>query len=214
MTHPSFGVLKVQKLSNNAAPLKRSTDGVAGYDLCSSQDCTIPASGKGLVKTRLSISFMTGLYVRIAPRLGLGLKRSIDVGAGVVDSDYRSEVGVILVNHGDQDFEVKMGDRIAQLILEKTDTPPVEEVQGLGDTVRGSGGFGSIGVKSRNDTSRISEKNESNGKNEQTEEKKESKVKNEIVKGRFSGSRTRTEKKKTTEGSLRLSRKRQIISVK
>ena len=110
------------------------------------------------MKTGLSISFPTGLYARIAPRSGLALKKFIDVGAGVVDSDYRGEVGVVLFNHGDQDFEVKMGDRIAQLILEKIDTPPVEEVQGLDDTVRGSGGFGSTGVKSGNDTGRISEK--------------------------------------------------------
>ena len=72
-------------------------------------------------------------------RSGLALKRFIDVGAGVVDADYRGEVGVVLFNHGDHDFEVKMGDRIAQLILERIDTPPVEEVQGLDSTVRGSG---------------------------------------------------------------------------
>ena len=113
MTHPSFGILKVQKLSNNAALRKRSTDGAAGYDLCASQDYTIPAGGKGLVKTGLSISFPTGLYTKIAPRSGLALKKFIDVGAGVVDSDYRGEVGVVLFNHGDQDFQVKMGDRIA-----------------------------------------------------------------------------------------------------
>ena len=113
LTHPSFGVLKVQKLTNNAALPKRSTEGAAGYDLCAAQDCTIPASGKGLVKTGLSISFPPGLYARIAPRSGLALKRFIDVGAGVVDADYRGEVGVVLFNHGDQDFEIKMGDRIA-----------------------------------------------------------------------------------------------------
>ena len=214
MTHPSFGILKVQKLSNNAALPKRSTDGAAGYDLCASQDCTIPAGGKGLVKTGLSISFPTGLYARIAPRSGLALKKFIDVGAGVVDSDYRGEVGVVLFNHGDQDFEVKMGDRIAQLILEKIDTPPVEEVQGLDDTVRGSGGFGSTGVKSGNDTGSISEKKNENGENERTGEKKESEDKNETLKGRIGSDRTRTEKKTKTEGSSRLSRERQIISVK
>ena len=148
MTHPSFGILKVQKLNNNAALPKRSTAGAAGYDLCASQDCTIPAGGKGLVPTGLSISFPAGLYARIAPRSGLALKKFIDVGAGVVDADYRGEVGVVLFNHGDQDFEVKMGDRIAQLILEKISTPEVEEVSGLDSTVRGSGGFGSTGMQS------------------------------------------------------------------
>ena len=103
------------------------------------------------MKTGLAISFSAGLYARIAPRLGLALKRFIDVGAGVVDADYRGEVGVVLFNHGDQDFQVKMGDRIAQLILEKIDTPPVKEVHDLDDTVRGSGGFGSTGVQSTND---------------------------------------------------------------
>ena len=205
LIHPSFGMLKVQKLSNNAALPKRSTDGAAGYDLCASQNRTIPAGGKGFVKTGLAISFPAGLYTRIAPRSGLALKKFIDVGAGVVDHDYRGEVGVILFNHGDQDFEVKMGDRIAQLILEKIDTLPVEEVQGLDDTVRGTGGFGSTGVKSGKDTGK---KNEMNGKNERTE------VKNETLKGSNKGSRTRTERKKTTEASSRLSRDRQIISVK
>ena len=164
--------------------------------------------------TGLSISFPSGLYARIAPRSGLALKKFIDVGAGVVDSDYHGKVGVVLFNHGDQDFVVKMGDRIAQLILEKIDTPPVEEVQGLDDTVRGTGGFGSTGVKSSNDTGRNSEEKEMNGENERAGEKKEREVKHETLKGRFGSSRTRTVKKTKPEGSSRLSRERQIISVK
>ena len=166
------------------------------------------------MKTGLSISFPIGLYARIAPRLGLALKRFIDVGAGVVDGDYRGEVGVVLFNHGDQDFEVKMGDRIAQLILEKIDTPPVKEVHSLDDTVRGSGGFGSTGVKSGNDTGSSSEKKNEHGKNERIEEKNESEDKNETLKGRIGKDGTKTVKKTKTEGSSRLSRERQIISVK
>ena len=178
LIHPSFGMLKVQKLSNNAALPKRSTDGAAGFDLCASQNCTILAKGKGLVQTGLAISFPVGLYARIAPRSGLALKKFIDVGAGVVDSDYRGEVGVVLFNHGDQDFEVKMGDRIAQLILEKIDTPKVEEVQALEESVRGSGGFGSIGVNGKNDTK---EKKEMEVKNERTDNKNDE-GKNETLK--------------------------------
>ena len=132
----------------------------------------------------------------------------------VVDGDYHGEVGVILFNHGDQDFEVKIGDRIAQLILEKIDTPLVEKVQGLDNTVRQTGGFGSTGVKPGNDTGKISEEKEKNGENERTDEKKESEDKNETLKGRNSGSRTRTVKKMKTEGSSKLSRERQIISIK
>lgn len=70
----------------------------------------------------------------------------MDVGAGVIDADYRGPVGVILFNHSDVDFEVKRGDRIAQLIIEKIVTPDVLEVQHLDSTVRGEGGFGSTGV--------------------------------------------------------------------
>ena len=134
--------------------------------------------------------------------------------AGVVDSDYCGEVGVLLFNHGDQDFDVKMGDRIAQLILEKINTPPVKEVQDLDDTRRGTGGFGSTGVKSGNDTNQISEEKEMNDKNERIGEKKEVMVKNETLKGRIGNDRTRTMKKTKTEGSSKLSRERQIISVK
>ena len=94
----------MQKLSNNAALPKRSIGGAAGYDLCASHNCTIPTRGKELVQTGLAISFLAGLYTRIAPRSGLALKWFIDVGASVVDSDYRGEVGMVLFNHGDQDF--------------------------------------------------------------------------------------------------------------
>jgi dUTP pyrophosphatase len=82
----------------------------------------------------------------IAPRSGLAWKHFIDVGAGVIDEDYRGNVGVILFNHADADFEVKRGDRIAQLVLERISTPEVIEVESLDDTVRAGGGFGSTGV--------------------------------------------------------------------
>lgn len=81
-----------------------------------------------------------------APRSGLAWKNSIDVGAGVIDADYRGPVGVILFNHSDSDFTIKAGDRIAQLILELIITPDVMEVDDLDATARGDGGFGSTGV--------------------------------------------------------------------
>jgi dUTPase len=74
------------------------------------------------------------------------VKNFIDVGAGVVDYDYRGNVGVVLFNHGEQDFAVARGDRVAQLILERISMAPAVEVQELSDTARGSGGFGSTGV--------------------------------------------------------------------
>ena len=84
--------------------------------------------------------------VFVAPRSGLAWKHSIDVGAGVIDADYRGPVGVILFNHSDVDFEVKAGDRIAQMIIQKILTPEVAEVDDLDSTARGADGFGSTGV--------------------------------------------------------------------
>ena len=87
-------------------------------------------------------------HFHLAPRSGLALKNFIDTGAGVVDYDYRGNVGVILFNHGESDFEVKRGDRIAQLILERICMADAVEVDELSETVRGAGGFGSTGVSS------------------------------------------------------------------
>jgi dUTP pyrophosphatase len=98
------------------------------------------------VKTDLSIAIPENTYARIAPRSGLALKHSIDVGAGVIDYDYRGPVGVILFNHSDTDFTINRGDRVAQLILERISMASVAEVQELSETVRGAGGFGSSGV--------------------------------------------------------------------
>ncbi|VYS59593.1 unnamed protein product [Arabidopsis thaliana] len=137
---------KVKKLSEKAVIPTRGSPLSAGYDLSSAVDSKVPARGKALIPTDLSIAVPEGTYARIAPRSGLAWKHSIDVGAGVIDADYRGPVGVILFNHSDVDFEVKFGDRIAQLIIEKIVTPEVVEVEDLDDTVRGDGGFGSTGV--------------------------------------------------------------------
>ena len=77
----------------------------SSLSLCSAYDCIIPARGKGIAKTDLSIAIPHGTYARIAPRSGLAAKHFIDTGAGVVDEDYRGNVGVVLFNHSDQDFQ-------------------------------------------------------------------------------------------------------------
>ena len=96
--------------------------------------------------TDLSIACPPGTYGRVAPRSGLTVKNGIHVGAGVIDADYRGPVGVVLFNLGQEDFVIQVGDRIAQLILEKVCIATVEEVDELDSTVRGSGGFGSTGI--------------------------------------------------------------------
>ncbi|KAL0391977.1 UNVERIFIED_CONTAM: Deoxyuridine 5'-triphosphate nucleotidohydrolase [Sesamum radiatum] len=145
-THETAPFLRVKKLSEKAVLPSRASPLSAGYDLSSAAETKVPARGKALIPTDLSIAVPEGTYARIAPRSGLAWKHSIDVGAGVIDADYRGPVGVILFNHSDVDFEVKAGDRIAQLIIQKIVTPEVSEVDDLDSTVRGSGGFGSTGV--------------------------------------------------------------------
>ncbi len=122
-----------------------SSANAAGYDLCSVSNLTIPTHGKALVPTGLAIATPPGTYGRIAPRSGLAWKKMIGIGAGVIDADYRGELKVVMFNHGDEAFEVAEGDRIAQLILERIETPHVVEVVDLGETDRGAGGFGSTG---------------------------------------------------------------------
>lgn len=138
--------MQVKRLTEFAVLPTRGSRFAAGYDLSSAYDVIVPSRGKALVKTDISIAIPEGTYARIAPRSGLALKNFIDTGAGVVDYDYRGNVGVILFNHADVDFEVKRGDRIAQLILERISMAEVIEVDELFDTERGSGGFGSTGI--------------------------------------------------------------------
>lgn len=139
-------MLFIKKLSDNATVPTRGSELAAGLDLYSAVDIIIPSHGKSVVMTDISISIPEGYYGRIAPRSGLAAKHFIDVGAGVIDQDYRGNIGVVLFNFSDKEFVVKKGDRIAQLILEKILICNVQLVDDLENTNRGEGGFGSTGV--------------------------------------------------------------------
>ncbi|XP_075132302.1 deoxyuridine 5'-triphosphate nucleotidohydrolase, mitochondrial isoform X1 [Leptodactylus fuscus] len=138
-------VLRFAKLSENAYTPTRGSARAAGYDLYSAYDYVIGPQDKAIVKTDIQICVPSGCYGRVAPRSGLAAKHFIDVGAGVVDEDYRGNVGVVLFNFGKEPFTVKKGDRVAQLICERIVYPDLEEVKVLDDTERGAGGFGSTG---------------------------------------------------------------------
>ncbi|KAI9361651.1 mitochondrial deoxyuridine 5'-triphosphate nucleotidohydrolase, partial [Zopfochytrium polystomum] len=138
--------LKVKLLSDRARLPTRGSAGAAGYDLYSAVTTTIPPHSRSVVATDISVAIPAGTYGRVAPRSGLAVKHFIDVGAGVVDSDYRGPLGVVLFNFGGVPFDVQQGDRIAQLILEKYLVADAVVVDELDDTERGDGGFGSTGV--------------------------------------------------------------------
>jgi dUTP pyrophosphatase len=138
--------LRIKKLTYDAIIPTRGSGGAVGYDLYSTDEVVIPPTHRALIGTGVAIVLPPDVYGRVAPRSGLAVKHGIQVGAGVVDPDYTGEVKVVLFNHGDKDFEVKRGERIAQLVLERCETPDVEEIGLLEETERGAGGFGSTGA--------------------------------------------------------------------
>lgn len=137
--------LAVKRLRPSATLPTRGSAEAAGLDLYNSDPVEIPAGGRALVKTGIAISLPPGYYGRVAPRSGLAVNSGIDVGAGVIDSDYRGEVGVLLFNFGSEVFRAEAGTRVAQLIVEPVVLVQPVEVSDLDDTQRGAGGFGSTG---------------------------------------------------------------------
>lgn len=135
-------------LNEKAIVPQRATSGSAGYDLSACEEAIVPPRSRMMIDTGIVVQFPSDHYARVAPRSGLTLKKGLDVGAGVIDSDFTSSIRVILFNHTDEPFVVNIGDRIAQLIFIKISTPEVKFVDysELNKTERGTNGFGSTGV--------------------------------------------------------------------
>ena len=125
------------------------TAGAAGMDLRAAEDMTLSPGAKALVPTGLSIALPEGYEAQVRPRSGLAVKHGVTVlnAPGTIDSDYRGEVKVPLINHGQQDFVIGRGDRIAQLVIAPVTRIAWSEVEVLDDTARGAGGFGSSGSR-------------------------------------------------------------------
>ena len=142
-------VVKIINKSKNELP-KYETLFSAGMDLRANleESIVLKPFQRLVVKTGLFISLQQGYEAQIRPRSGLALKKGITVlnSPGTIDADYRGEIGVILINLSDSDFEINTGDRIAQMIIAKHETIEWEAVDKLDDSVRGDKGFGSTGV--------------------------------------------------------------------
>ena len=140
-------VVYIELVDSLAKKPTRSHPTDAGLDLYSIEDVTIPARGKALLDTGVKIDMGTGVYGRVASRSGMSVRNSIEVGAGVIDESYRNTIGVILYNHGDDEYHVEIGNRIAQLIITKIEYPDVVVVKELNDNamLRSRNGFGSTG---------------------------------------------------------------------
>ena len=124
-----------------------ATDGSAGMDVVAAEAVTLAPGARGAVATGFAIAIPTGFEVQVRPRSGLALKHGVTClnTPGTIDSDYRGEVKVILINHGQDPFEIARGDRIAQLVPAPVQRAVLETVERLEDTHRGIGGFGSTG---------------------------------------------------------------------
>ncbi|UOD34865.1 dUTP diphosphatase [Deferribacteraceae bacterium V6Fe1] len=140
-------IVKVKALDNLLIP-EYATDGAAGADLKSAEDGVIKPGEVKLVKTGLFLEIPDGYEGQVRPRSGLALKFGVTVlnSPGTIDSDYRGEVGVILINHGKENFSYKKGDRIAQLVFSKVIKAKFETAEQINSTARGAGGFGHTGV--------------------------------------------------------------------
>lgn len=137
--------MNISLLDGASAPT-RGSEFACGYDLSSSVDITIPARSQEAVETGLAVELPSGHFGWIASRSGLAKKKGMFVMGGIIDEDYRGTMKVILGNHSDQDFEVKKGDRVAQLIIMQYCTAKFKVVDTLSETKRGSEGLGSTGV--------------------------------------------------------------------
>ena len=124
-----------------------ATQGAAGMDVLAAEDVTLAPGGRHAVATGLSVAIPPGYEIQVRPRSGLALKHGISVPntPGTIDSDYRGELKVILINHGGEPFAIHRGDRVAQLVLASVTLAEWEEVGELDETARGTGGFGSTG---------------------------------------------------------------------
>ena len=137
--------LKIKKLTDSAILPSYSHEGDAGLDLYSDMSCSLERGQRMIIKTGISLEVADGFVGLIWPRSGLSIKKGIDVLAGVLDSGYRGELGVVLLNTGYDDFVISKGDRIAQLLIQPIERAPIEEVSELNDSERDVGGFGSTG---------------------------------------------------------------------
>jgi len=139
--------IEIKKLHSDAIIPSYQTSGSAGFDLHAIEDCVVKCNHRALIGTGIALGIEDGYEVQIRGRSGLAIKHGIGVlnGPGTIDSDYTGEIKVILINHGDEDFIIKKGDRVAQAVVKEVIQATFEEVSELKKTARGESGFGSTG---------------------------------------------------------------------
>ena len=138
-------ILSFKKLDPRATLPTRGSRASAGLDLYSIEIVSLAPGQRAIVRTGLAVAIPEGYYGRLAPRSGLATRQGLDVLAGVIDADYRGEIGCLLHNTGEERIELVENSKICQLIIERIVTPEAVWADDLDDTERGPGGFGSTG---------------------------------------------------------------------
>lgn len=151
MSNPVGVAIKRLEHGSGLALPAYATDGAAGMDVLAAEDVEIAPGARHAVATGFALAIPAGYEIQVRPRSGLALKHGITVPntPGTIDSDYRGELKVILINHGTEPFAIARGDRIAQLVLAPVVQARWDEVEDLDETARGAGGFGSTGGHAR-----------------------------------------------------------------
>ena len=137
--------VKIKKLKENAIVPRYAHPGDAAMDLFSTEDCVVPVGKRRLVSSGISMELPEGYFSSIRGKSGLAAKKGICILGGVIEYTYRGDYGVIVLNTGDEDFEIKVGDKIAQVVIAPVASVEIEEVEELSESVRGDGAFGSTG---------------------------------------------------------------------
>lgn len=141
-------MIKIKKLSEDAILPSYARYGDAGMDLSSCENAILKPGERKFIPTGLAFEIPYGTELQIRPRSGLAIKKGISIvnSPGTLDYGYRGELGIILINHGEEDFIINKGDRIAQAVLNRIEIAEIEEAEELSETERGEGGLGSTGV--------------------------------------------------------------------
>ena len=139
--------LQIKKLTAKARLPEYAHSGDAGMDLFSVENITIKPGERIVCRTGIAMKIPDGYVGLIWDKSGIASKDGIKTMGGVIDSGYRGEIGVVLQNLSRENYEIKRGDKIAQMLIQKVESPQIEEIEELNDTERGEGGFGSTGVR-------------------------------------------------------------------
>ena len=139
-------LIKFQKILDEAIIPHYAHQGDAGMDIFSVEETIIKSGERKSVRTGVIMELAEGFVALVWDKSGLALKNGIKTMAGVIDSGYRGEIGVVLANLSGQDYKIEKGQKIAQMLIQKVERAEIEEVKELSETKRGAGGFGSTGL--------------------------------------------------------------------